>query len=102
MIMVPPMPLGDDPPPQAGGAPIRPVLSRSRSPLLEQPRLSQAGDSGRRSQAQVSPSLRGGHPAPRRTGDHTGADQEGFTHLLDGGGLLPDRDRQRRNPDRAA
>ena len=50
----------------------------------------------------MRPRLRGGDPAPRRAGEHPGPHQERLAHLLDRGGLLADRDRERGHADRAA
>ena len=50
----------------------------------------------------MRPRLRGGDPAAGRAGDHARPHQERFAHLLDGGGLFTDSDRQRRHADRAA
>src|SRR5688500_11821649 len=52
-------------------------------------------------QAEMFPGARGRHPAPGGAGDQPGAHQERFTALFHGGGLLADRDRQRRDTHRS-
>ena len=48
----------------------------------------------------MRPGLRGGYAPTGRAGDHPRPHEERFAHLFDGRRLLPDRDRQRRDPDR--
>src|SRR6202000_2496384 len=77
------------------------IVSPCRYSLFEQPRLTQAGDPGRRRQAQMGPGLRGGHAATWGAGHPSGAEQERVAHFLHGGRLLSVRHRQRRSADRA-
>ncbi len=53
-------------------------------------------------QPEMLPGRRRGHPAARRAGDQARPHQEGLGDDLDGLGLLPHRDGQRRQADRAA